>query len=1504
MLGSSRARVVNVARRLKNVKLCSQRSGLLEQSCCPVVSSFRGKKDDSSFSHLFVPVPVKPSSDDINIGAELTGAEINKDDLLRVLNKFYQRKEIKNLAKEHGLDHHLMHQAYVSFRRYCLEAAALPADLHIILADILQGAGAVDSIFPYFLRHAKTAFPHLECMDDLRKISDLREPANWYPEARALTRKVIFHAGPTNSGKTYHALERFMSAKSGVYCGPLKLLAVEVFNKSNTKGTPCDLVTGEERRCGNADGSAAQHVACTVEMTSLNQHFEVAVIDEIQMMKDDQRGWAWTRALLGVQADEIHVCGEPGTGELLQSLLNTTGEDLEIRNYKRLTKLEVETTALGTLSNVLPGDCIVCFSKVDIYSVSRQIEALGNEVAVIYGGLPPGTKLAQASKFNDPKNPCKILVATDAIGMGLNLSIKRVIFYSLIKPVVNERGEKEMDTISVSSALQIAGRAGRYGTEYENGRVTTFKADDLPVLKSLLSQTPDPIKKAGLHPTADQIELYAYHLPNSVLSNLMDIFVTLSTVDDSLYFICNIEDFKFLADMIQHVPLPLRARYVFCCAPINKKMPFVCTMFLKFARQYSKNEAITFDWLCRNIGWPFSAPRTIIDLVHLEAVFDVLDLYLWLSYRFMDLFPDANLVRDMQNELDAIIQQGVFQLTRLLKNSEQGRDEDEFTMSRYKQARMKKRIPVEEATLPSGRLTERLLAQGLLTPNMLQELRKEWNQSGEEPAASVSNTDQFVFFACFHCQVNHRREFSCSTSSHRQEVVKMEGPSRRRLPLLLTLDNFDCVEARDSPYVLTSPRSLEACKVLGIKPVELLYQSLEEVRQKLGESASLDRVISVYQNLERERRSKIEACKAVRDHLSLSTTADIKENQNPSPKSRKEQIERDNNNVARHDKALRSLENNSEETSGESSAVKSTPPSKQGIKAHGSPNSRKSPTSSALKKGSFLIKSPSPILKNISPSSSRKSSPTQIPAPTFKVSATPRRRSIAKTRPRTVPNRTCARSPPLRKSSFGFPYSAGKNRVTRFSPDCGRPKSSTSYSSSLSGSHKHYPRRLINSATTTRSSCLSPFKSARSSSKWTSGSDLTSCRKSLFGEIKSQLNLASATIPEHDRRILDSMVLKREQEIAAKQLAFESHQAWEEAREERNKEKEKQACVYRDYLNKKRRLENEMSERKMALLKKEEQEAKMRLQQNLAEKEMRVAANLKAVAVSKSHGQGDKADALEQQRAAVASAREQIQEQMEQWRQGVGRRQVEKLNRAHEARERSAEHIRRRVASANRVEEMRRAERKKLMEEERNQALAAMRAKCEEKLKKAETRLSTISVDKERNLKGQSEARTVKFESARRMHAELEQGLQQWRQHCRHLQTKAAEDAAKRATQQYLEKKRKAESANKAKEEHHTIVMSRISANQNALLEARRSALLAKEDKMRRLQLLRESSVHESRSTAQSTALLRDSVRTLTPDTFDKLVARTALETRVTASRSSTISSLPTSSSKSHILLG
>ncbi|KAG8179424.1 hypothetical protein JTE90_026323 [Oedothorax gibbosus] len=708
-----------------------------------IFCSLRWKSGKDDLSSIVIPVPFTPAnnSDDINVGEELS-KKINKDDILKIINQFYKQPEVAIQVAENGLDSKLFHRAAISFRNFCMESEKLPVELHIIFSDILQNAGHLHNLLPYFLEHAKQIFPHLECMEELKQISDLRQPANWYEEARKLQRKLIFHAGPTNSGKTYRALERFMSSKSGVYCGPLKLLSVEVFNKTNEKGTPCDLVTGEERQSVLPDNMPANHVACTIEMVSVENRYEVAVIDEIQMIKDPGRGWAWTRALLGLVADEIHICGEGAAIDLVKEIASSCGEELEVRTYDRLTPLTIENNALRDLNNIQPGDCVVCFSKNDIFNVSLDLERKGFECAVIYGGLPPGTKLAQAKKFNDPNHPCKILVATDAIGMGLNLSIRRVIFYTLVKPVMNEKGEKEIDTISTSQALQIGGRAGRFNTQFSEGYVTTFRSEDLPILKTIMAKTVEPLEKAGLHPTADQLELFSYHLRDASLSNLIDIFVSLCMMDTSSYFMCDTEGFKFLADMIQHVPLPLRARYVFCCAPINKRLPFVCTMFLKFSKQYSQNEPLTADKLCRTIGCPFSAPQNIIHLVHQEAVHDVLDLYLWLSYRFRDLFPDVQEVRVMQKELDEIIQQGVFNITHLLKASEatDGLDEPvEPKASRNnKTTTISKEVDTDEDT-PSqlksfghGKLTTELLEQGLITPKMLKTLQKEWEASLEE----------------------------------------------------------------------------------------------------------------------------------------------------------------------------------------------------------------------------------------------------------------------------------------------------------------------------------------------------------------------------------------------------------------------------------------------------------------------------------------------------------------------------------------------------------------------------------------------------------------------------------------------------------------------------------------------------------------------------------------------------------------------------------------------------
>lgn len=608
-----------------------------------------------------------------SLGEEISGKKLYKNEIMNLLNAFYQEKPLRELAKSQNIGESLFTRAFVSFKRYCYQSQSLPPELHVKFCDILSGHGHVTDLYPFFLSHAREAFPHLECHGELKKISDLGLPHNWYPLARSISRKVVYHAGPTNSGKTYNAMQSFLKAKSGIYCGPLKLLATEIYHKSNKSDVPCDLVTGEEKKFANPNGyTHSSHQSCTVEMTQLNEQVEVAVIDEIQMIRDPGRGWAWTRALLGVPANEVHLCGEESAIDVVQKILSSTADTFEVVRYERLTPLTIEDKALVDYKQIRPGDCIVCFSKDAIFSVSMELESLGHKVAVIYGTLPPGAKLAQCERFNQQKD-CTVMVATDAIGMGLNLSIKRVIFHSLSKYSQDKEGNRTKGLLTTSQCLQIAGRAGRFKTLHEDGHVTTLKADDLKILQNILSQKVPQIERAGLHPTADQIELFGYHLPHLTLCNLIDLFVELCEYDSGAYFICDTENFKVLARSIDHVDLPLRVRYLFCCAPTDTSNFFVLAMFTKLARQFSCNEPITARWLCKTINWPLEEPKKLVDLQHLESVYDVFELYRWLSTRFPDMFPEPDQVTELQEKLDLVIYAGVRNIMKLLRKNKPDR---------------------------------------------------------------------------------------------------------------------------------------------------------------------------------------------------------------------------------------------------------------------------------------------------------------------------------------------------------------------------------------------------------------------------------------------------------------------------------------------------------------------------------------------------------------------------------------------------------------------------------------------------------------------------------------------------------------------------------------------------------------------------------------------------------------------------------------------------------------
>ena len=274
-------------------------------------------------------------------------------------------------------------------------------------------------------------------LDNQKNVADLRFPSEWYPATRELSRAVHLHVGPTNSGKTYQALKRLEGAQSGIYLGPLRLLAHEIYTRLNAKGKPCALVTGEEQRLPEGD---VKMWSCTVEMAPLNEPMDVAVIDEIQMINHEERGWAWTQAFLGLQAKEVHLCGEARTVPLIRELCALTGDEVHVHEYERLSPLKVADRSLkGELDQLEKGDCVVCFSVMNIHAMRKAIEKrTGKKCAIVYGSLPPETRAQQARLFNDPDNDYDFLVASDAIGMGLNLYMFAVWLFGDLADQVQE----------------------------------------------------------------------------------------------------------------------------------------------------------------------------------------------------------------------------------------------------------------------------------------------------------------------------------------------------------------------------------------------------------------------------------------------------------------------------------------------------------------------------------------------------------------------------------------------------------------------------------------------------------------------------------------------------------------------------------------------------------------------------------------------------------------------------------------------------------------------------------------------------------------------------------------------------------------------------------------------------------------------------------------------------------------------------------------------------------
>lgn len=306
--------------------------------------------------------------------------------------------------------------------------------------------------------------------------------AELYPQTRTMTRHFLIHAGGTNSGKTWKAVQDLEQAESGVYFGPLRLLAYEQYERMNHDQCPCSLVTGEEQIF--TDG--ATHQSSTIEMFDETTSWDVAVIDEAQMIQDPSRGGSWTLAILGLQAKRIHLCCSDFAVAQLISMIEQCGDTYEIEHCQRKTPLVVETQPFLFSKSIRPHDALVAFSRRDVLAIANELANENIATSVIYGALPYSVRHKEAERFASGET--QVVVATDAIGTGLNLPIERIVFMQQEK----FDGQRRRPLLP-QEVQQIAGRAGRYG-QYPTGYVNSYS--NLSFIDSCLHESVPEIKQA------------------------------------------------------------------------------------------------------------------------------------------------------------------------------------------------------------------------------------------------------------------------------------------------------------------------------------------------------------------------------------------------------------------------------------------------------------------------------------------------------------------------------------------------------------------------------------------------------------------------------------------------------------------------------------------------------------------------------------------------------------------------------------------------------------------------------------------------------------------------------------------------------------------------------------------------------------------------------------------------------------------------------------------------
>jgi len=460
-----------------------------------------------------------------------------------------------------------------------------------------------------------------------------------FVKARRLQRSVTLYVGPPNSGKTHAAFERLAQAHDGAYLAPLRLLALEGRDRLVGRGVACSLLTGEE----NVPAPGAGLVSSTIEMVNTNKAIDVAVIDEAQMIFDPYRGWAWTQAIVAVPANEVIVICSAYAVPAIENLLGLCGERCTVRHFERKQHVQL-LNAPVPVSALKKGDAVVAFSRRDVLALRDQIAAGGHPVSVIYGALPPEVRRREAERFAQGES--HVLVATDAIGMGLNLPIRRVLFSTMTK--YDGQGDRPLDE---SEVHQIAGRAGRFGM-HEEGFAGVLKEAEPPALRMLkerLARTPRAPRdfKAPVAPNGWHVDTISSRLHKTRLREVLGVFMEQLKLDDAHFAVAELEQMLELAEQLDRsaAKLSLKDRFIYAQAPVDTRTVSQVQEFLDWSSSHALTGRAGSPWFLQDVDGHSRLDR-------MEQALRSCTLWLWLDLRFPGVYGKVDEVVALRSQLN------------------------------------------------------------------------------------------------------------------------------------------------------------------------------------------------------------------------------------------------------------------------------------------------------------------------------------------------------------------------------------------------------------------------------------------------------------------------------------------------------------------------------------------------------------------------------------------------------------------------------------------------------------------------------------------------------------------------------------------------------------------------------------------------------------------------------------------------------------------------------------